>query len=498
MIMKKLFTMLGVLLCGTMAYAQSEVITIEDVNMKPGTSETLYVKINEPTKYTAFQLDLKLPKGVKVDGVGMGGAGSEASTRELKNACIDEANNTYRFLAYDMENTKLGENTSLKITLNAAEDAESGTASGTGILFVDPEGESTTQETASANVTIPQSVKITIGANGKTTLVSAKDLDFTEVAGLKAYIATGYNQDTQEVAMTRVLDVPANTPIMLIGEPSGDNPYEVPVVTSHTYYPENYLKGNATSESTVDNSGKYLNLALKSGKFQPLTDDTFAEGKAYLQLPATIASAAGEDFSFTMGKNGKKLFVGKYDLDFTDVAELKAYIVTGYDKSGTIWLTRVSKTSAETPLYLVGTANKDFTVPSVATHSSYINMLKGDANNTTALTKEMDGYIVCILKSGIFQPLAEDDPEYPAGMSYLPIPKSFIVAASRGNVSNYQFGDVEAEVLKLNLSNGEATGINRIAAEAGNDTWYNLSGQRINTPTRKGLYIKNGKKIVVK
>ena len=227
MIMKKLFTMLGVLLCGTMAYAQSEVITIEDVNMKPGTSETLYVKINEPTKYTAFQLDLKLPKGVKVDGVGMGGAGSEASTRELKNACIDEANNTYRFLAYDMENTKLGENTSLKITLNAAEDAESGTASGTGILFVDPEGESTTQETASANVTIPQSVKITIGANGKTTLVSAKDLDFTEVAGLKAYIATGYNQDTQEVAMTRVLDVPANTPIMLIGEPSGDNPYEV-------------------------------------------------------------------------------------------------------------------------------------------------------------------------------------------------------------------------------------------------------------------------------
>ena len=107
--MKKLFTMLGVLLCGTMAYAQSEVITIEDVNMKPGTSETLYVKINEPTKYTAFQLDLKLPKGVKVDGVGMGGAGSEASTRELKNACIDEANNTYRFLAYDMENTKLGE-----------------------------------------------------------------------------------------------------------------------------------------------------------------------------------------------------------------------------------------------------------------------------------------------------------------------------------------------------------------------------------------------------
>jgi hypothetical protein len=42
------------------------------------------------------------------------------------------------------------------------------------------------------------------------------------------------------------------------------------------------------------------------------------------------------------------------------------------------------------------------------------------------------------------------------------------------------------------------TGISRVASEDVNDVWYNLKGQRIDAPTRKGLYIKNGKKVVVK
>ncbi len=42
------------------------------------------------------------------------------------------------------------------------------------------------------------------------------------------------------------------------------------------------------------------------------------------------------------------------------------------------------------------------------------------------------------------------------------------------------------------------TAISRVDSEIDNDVWYNLKGQRIDTPTRKGLYIKNGKKVVVK
>ena len=30
------------------------------------------------------------------------------------------------------------------------------------------------------------------------------------------------------------------------------------------------------------------------------------------------------------------------------------------------------------------------------------------------------------------------------------------------------------------------------------DIWYSLNGQRISKPTKKGLYIKNGRKVVIK
>lgn len=42
-----------------------------------------------------------------------------------------------------------------------------------------------------------------------------------------------------------------------------------------------------------------------------------------------------------------------------------------------------------------------------------------------------------------------------------------------------------------------ATGISTITAEAAAVEWYNLNGQRIQKPT-KGLYIKNGKKVILK
>ena len=60
----------------------------------------------------------------------------------------------------------------------------------------------------------------------------------------------------------------------------------------------------------------------------------------------------------------------------------------------------------------------------------------------------------------------------------------------------------EAEVITLKAvlggENDGTTGISRLASEVVGDVWYNLSGQRIDTPTKKGLYIKNGKKVIVK
>jgi hypothetical protein len=135
---------------------------------------------------------------------------------------------------------------------------------------------------------------------------------------------------------------------------------------------------------------------------------------------------------------------------------------------------------------------------------AYANMLKGDATNAIAL-KAVDGDITnCVLSKadGVFNPLGGDVASFPAGTSYLPLLTSYLAAESRGK-GVLGFAEEEAEVMVISLrsleGDGDATGISRVAAQAGkDDVWYNLSGQRISTPTKKGLYIKNGKKVIVK
>lgn len=504
--MKKLFTMLIVSAFCTMAYAATATtISVKSVTIPKGGTAQLEVTVNNATNNTAFQFDLTLPKGVSVQSVTMNNGAivgkkvteaEDTNARKLKYGVRDANANKYRFLSYDNNNAKLTDG-KVVITLAATEEAETATLTGDGIVVVTPTGSSVGDgETASADVTV--GVQITIGANGKSTLVSNKDLDFSD-SEVMAYIASGYDKTNGKIWLTRVKDVPAGTPIMLIGAPSGNTPYIVPTTTSTTYYPENYLKGSATADVAVSNN--YLNMALSQGKFSPWTSASFPAGKAYLQLPTTIASSTGNSFSFTMGKNGKKTYIGKSDLDFTNVEGLSAYIVTGYSKGGTIWLTKVNKVSKGTPLYLIGTANAPYTVPSVAVESSFINMLKGDADNNIDLPVTDNGFTNCMVMDGKFTPLSSAYSNFPAGACYLQIPTSYLTASARGEVIDKSMSEAEVICMSLNdiIGDDDATGISRVAAEsAGNDAWYNLSGQRISAPTKKGLYIKNGKKIVVK
>ncbi|MBR5635025.1 MAG: hypothetical protein IKW78_07620, partial [Prevotella sp.] len=62
-------------------------------------------------------------------------------------------------------------------------------------------------------------------------------------------------------------------------------------------------------------------------------------------------------------------------------------------------------------------------------------------------------------------------------------------------------GDVTngAKEIVLNFGGGEATGVNLIDAESTNDSWYTIDGRKLNgKPTTKGIYVVNGKKVVVK
>ena len=53
--------------------------------------------------------------------------------------------------------------------------------------------------------------------------------------------------------------------------------------------------------------------------------------------------------------------------------------------------------------------------------------------------------------------------------------------------------------MTLNLDvDGEATAINSVNVKTENAQWYTLSGVKISQPTQPGIYIRSGRKVVVR
>ena len=70
-----------------------------------------------------------------------------------------------------------------------------------------------------------------------------------------------------------------------------------------------------------------------------------------------------------------------------------------------------------------------------------------------------------------------------------------------GKIINYN-GKTPEFVSKQNhlvsLNGNTATGIQNVSASETNGMIYDLTGQRVEKPTQKGIYLINGKKVLVK
>lgn len=502
--MKKLFICVMTSLCSTLAFADADLV------VKPaaiyGSNGTMEVVINKANT-TAFQFDVKLPAGISVSAFG-----TESGDRKFEKNQVDASTNTWRFLSYDEKNATFDAGTTFNVTLAAGNGANGGDAETAGILLVDPEGTGTSVDGSSTNISL--GAKITIPAGKNLAMVSDKNLDFTtlEAKGVKAYICAGYEIVDAEHStfwMTRVTDVPANTPILVRGE-AGD--YDVPAGVGSICYPQTFMYGDATNKFAVDKSEGYKNYAVakSTGVIGTFSNNELDAGKAYFHVPATITpNVADAKQNFTMGKGGNLACVSNYDLDFTQMEAqgLKAYVVTGFSKS-TIWLTPVKTVPAKTPLFLRGSSEATYNVPSSAASLVYSNMLKGNTTGSDMnLNPEEDGYTIYAMsmKTGVFGTLSGTT-TFKDGKAWLPVPTTFYnsfvkPAASRGMISESLLEEAEVIGIMASSIGGEdngTTGIRALGEIQTDDAWYNLSGQRIDTPTKKGLYIKNGKKVVVK
>lgn len=188
---------------------------------------------------------------------------------------------------------------------------------------------------------------------------------------------------------------------------------------------------------------------------------------------------------------GVATFCSKYPLDFTGIEDVKAYTITASVKAtGALKKSLVNgKVAAGTGLYLEGTPNASVDVPTtIYTESAGTNMLVGVTSNTdiNQTAGENTNYILTVNKVGgdvatpKFYKVNSEGNKVLANRAYLQIPT---VLASR---ESFWFEDGEATTIE---SAKQEQSLNGVA--------YNLAGQRIAQPT-KGLYIVNGKKIIMK
>lgn len=191
----------------------------------------------------------------------------------------------------------------------------------------------------------------------------------------------------------------------------------------------------------------------------------------------------------TIGETGNATFCAGQAIDFSNTEGLKAYAATGYDsETGDVVLTRVMQAKAGMGLFLSGDAGTyELTTLESTTHNS-LNMLKGTLETTTVNATDGDytNYKYTIVDDvAAFYPLA-DNSTINAGKAYLQIPTSWLPAAS------------EARTIGLRFDDSATTGIDEnIGITDKDNAVYDLMGRKVKNPT-KGLYIVNGKKVLVK
>lgn len=253
--------------------------------------------------------------------------------------------------------------------------------------------------------------------------------------------------------------------------------------------------GNTSTSSwiiqTSNNGSSWAEVATKDAKsmdqgaWQKFSADLTAYSNVYVRLyyGSNTAKRAVDDITlteaavFAAGKTMISFSDANYALDCGNLPSgLKAYKISAANASS-VTLTEVTTAVAKnTGLILTGTAGESYNIPVLGsgTDISASNLLvasDGTSNVTSAY----------VLSEGKFHPVQAAGITIPAGKAYLPAG-----SISSAHALDIVFGD-------------ETTGIKAVenAQPILDGAFYNLAGQRVAQPA-KGLYIVNGKKVIIK
>ena len=154
--------------------------------------------------------------------------------------------------------------------------------------------------------------------------------------------------------------------------------------------------------------------------------------------------------------------------------------------------------------------NDTYEVPTASMQCCYQDMFVSVVNGATIYPTESNYYTNYYLSNGtagvgFYKVTKEEGVELKANRCYLQVPTWMTPSATAGTrgagLSGISFQE-EDDVISIPLFRGieeDKGGTTNLtpALSEGEGAWYTLQGQRVSKPG-KGLYIHNGKKIVIK
>ena len=226
-----------------------------------------------------------------------------------------------------------------------------------------------------------------------------------------------------------------------------------------------------------------------------VTEDDDYEGARVLYVHrAAGASTYFDEFTImrpatvTVGAKGYATYCNSSAaLDFTGKS-IKAYTISSTDGEA-LTLTNVNKVAKNTPLLLYSSTNNDSqTIPAIADSETMDattgnRLVAGDGVRHIWEANTTEHYV--LVTSGDYTPGF-----YRANNSMVAVGKAYLDLSGLS---------VSARSFTLDLEDGITTGIQNLTPDPspkGEGSIYTLSGQKVQNP-KKGLYIVNGKKVLV-
>ena len=176
-------------------------------------------------------------------------------------------------------------------------------------------------------------------------------------------------------------------------------------------------------------------------------------------------------------------------LDFTEVEGLAAYVITAFNPAtATLTLTKVNQVPANTGLYLVGKGG-DYDVPALISADAIATNLLHASSGTDELSPTEGDYTNLIFGGT------------GANRGFHPLSKAGVIGANKAylQLPTAQFNSIPSNA-RLNLVfEDEMTGVRAVSeTNVADGAWYTLSGVKLSAkPSRKGIYIHNGRKYAI-